>query len=361
MTLADIDLPGAVLRRRGRRDRARRRRCGRSCAPRRGPRSTRWRCAPATSASSSARRRRRRPGRPSRRGRAGGPGEAELPGVGQAGARDRATRTIRPTSAPGSASGSGSPPASAPGSPARSPGPPRAPSAAPGWSPRSCAAAPAPRPPRPRAAPTPGSRSGCCSTSRPRDSPEADFFLFEDRAYTHAAAKRRVDNVVRGLLSLGVRQGEHVGVLMGTRPSALSLVAALNRLGAVAVLMRPDGAGRARGRARPGRAGSSPTPSTPSGPRRDRRRGARARRRRRAERDLGRGVIDMERIDPDEVEVPAWYRAEPRPRPRPRLHPLHRRGRAHPRQPDHQRPLGAVGVRHRVGRGAVAAPTPSTR
>ena len=38
-----------------------------------------------------------------------------------------------------------------------------------------------------------------------------------------------------------MRQGEHVGVLMGTRPSGLSVVAALNRLGAIAVLMRPDG------------------------------------------------------------------------------------------------------------------------
>ena len=38
-----------------------------------------------------------------------------------------------------------------------------------------------------------------------------------------------------------MRQGEHVGVLMGTRPSALALAVALNRLGAVAVLLRPDG------------------------------------------------------------------------------------------------------------------------
>ena len=32
------------------------------------------------------------------------------------------------------------------------------------------------------------------------------------------------------------------------------------------------------------------------------------------ERDLGGGVIDMERIDPDEVELPAWYAAQPGPR-----------------------------------------------
>ena len=38
-----------------------------------------------------------------------------------------------------------------------------------------------------------------------------------------------------------MRQGEHVGVLMGTRPSALALAVAISRLGAVVVLLRPDG------------------------------------------------------------------------------------------------------------------------
>ena len=42
-------------------------------------------------------------------------------------------------------------------------------------------------------------------------------FLYQDRAHTHAAAKGRVDNVVRGLLSVGIRRGEHVGVLMSMR------------------------------------------------------------------------------------------------------------------------------------------------
>ena len=143
-----------------------------------------------------------------------------------------------------------------------------------------------------------------------RETPEADFFLFEDRAYPHEAVKRRVDNVVRGLLSLGVRQGEHVGVLMSTRPSGLSVVAALNRLGAVAVLMRPDGpvareaelgqvtrivadpelAGRAAD------AGVAQVLVLGGGG---------------EDRDLGGEVIDMERIDPELVEPPAWYRPNP--------------------------------------------------
>ena len=63
--------------------------------------------------------------------------------------------------------------------------------------------------------------------------PEDVILLFEDRAHTHEAVKERIDNVVRGLIEIGVRQGEHVGVLMQTRPSALTVVAALSRLGAV--------------------------------------------------------------------------------------------------------------------------------
>ncbi len=53
--------------------------------------------------------------------------------------------------------------------------------------------------------------------------------------------KRRVDSVVRGLVSVGIRHGDRVGVLMNTRPSAFTVVAALSRVGAIAVLLRPDG------------------------------------------------------------------------------------------------------------------------
>ncbi len=140
--------------------------------------------------------------------------------------------------------------------------------------------------------------------------PEDVLFLFEDRAHTQAAAKGRVDAVVRGLVSLGVRQGEHVGVLMTTRPSALTIVAALNRLGAVAVLMRPDGpVGIEAELGQVGRIIADPElaalalaqASVPvlvlgggGGPRK-----------------LDAEVIDMERIDPDEVALPAWYRPNP--------------------------------------------------
>ncbi len=142
------------------------------------------------------------------------------------------------------------------------------------------------------------------------EAPDDVVLLFEDRAHTHGAVKERVDNVVRGLLEIGVRQGEHVGVLMQTRPSALTLVAALNRVGAVAVLMRPDGdpfreaeLGRARRIIADPQNGEAAAAATNlqvyvlGG-------GGKARK-------LGRNLIDMERIEPDEVHVPAWYEPNP--------------------------------------------------
>jgi putative long chain acyl-CoA synthase len=78
-----------------------------------------------------------------------------------------------------------------------------------------------------------------------RRAPDDMCFLYEDRGYTYGDIKTRVDAVVRGLLAEGVRAGEHVGVLMETRPTALAVVAALNRIGAVVVMLRP-GANTAR-------------------------------------------------------------------------------------------------------------------
>jgi len=65
--------------------------------------------------------------------------------------------------------------------------------------------------------------------------PDGTFFFWKGRAFSYAEADRRVDAVVRGLISCGVRSGERVAVLMERRPSYLSAVAALNRMGAVAV------------------------------------------------------------------------------------------------------------------------------
>ncbi len=70
--------------------------------------------------------------------------------------------------------------------------------------------------------------------------PNEECFLFEDRVHTNAAVDHRIDAAVRGLISVGIRQGAHIGVLMDTSPGAVTAIAALSRLGAVAVLLPPD-------------------------------------------------------------------------------------------------------------------------
>ncbi|TDB91052.1 AMP-binding protein [Actinomadura sp. 7K534] len=141
-----------------------------------------------------------------------------------------------------------------------------------------------------------------------RRRPDEVFFLYHGRGHTHDAAKRRIDAVVRGLVHIGVRRGDAVGVLMGTRPTALALVAALSRLGAVAVLLRPDGDPDAEARlGRVTRVIADPEHA------------ARAAKLEgvdgyvlggvgRAERGP---LTDMEAIDPDRVELPGWYRPNP--------------------------------------------------
>ena len=81
---------------------------------------------------------------------------------------------------------------------------------------------------------------GRIMSEQARGAPTGECLLFDGRVHTYEAVDRRINNVVRGLIEVGVRQGAHVGVLMETRPSALVAIAALSRLGAVAVLMPPD-------------------------------------------------------------------------------------------------------------------------
>ncbi len=152
---------------------------------------------------------------------------------------------------------------------------------------------------------------GLLVQERRRKSPDDILFLFEDRAYSAKEINERIDNVVRGLISIGVRQGEHVGVLMGTRPSALALTVAISRLGAVSVLLRSDGdlareaeLGQVqRIIADPERAplaaelGAVHTFVLGGGG---------------GPRELSVPVTnDMEQIDPNAVALPRWYRPDP--------------------------------------------------
>jgi putative long chain acyl-CoA synthase len=154
------------------------------------------------------------------------------------------------------------------------------------------------------------------------------FFLWRGRAFTYGEANRRVEAIVRGLIATGVKPGQRVGVMMRSRPSHLSVVTAINRLGAVGVLLSPDtpdavlpraidvgeiellitdpeSAARARaawtGKVMVlGGAGPEGAGNADNAPARDH--GRRA---------LPAGVLDLETIDPATVTLPAWYRADP--------------------------------------------------
>ena len=144
------------------------------------------------------------------------------------------------------------------------------------------------------------------------DAPQGEFLLFDGRVHTYEAVNRRINNVVRGLIEVGVRQGDRVGVLMETRPSALVAIAALSRLGAVAVVMRPDADLAASVRL----GGVTEILTDPTNLDAARQMPGQVL-------VLGGGesrdlhlpedadVIDMEQIDPDAVELPAWYRPNP--------------------------------------------------
>lgn len=142
--------------------------------------------------------------------------------------------------------------------------------------------------------------------------PDGEFLLFDGRVHTYEAVNRRIDNVVRGLIQVGARQGTRVGVLMDTRPSAMVAIAALSRLGAVAVLLPPD-ADLAQAIQVGGitdiitdPANLAATATQPlqilvlgGGENRS------------LDVPAGSNVIDMEQIDPDAVQLPGWYRPNP--------------------------------------------------
>jgi putative long chain acyl-CoA synthase len=135
--------------------------------------------------------------------------------------------------------------------------------------------------------------------------PDEIQFLYGEQAVTRAAGKARIDAVVRSLIHSGVRPGDRVGVLIGARPSAVAVIAALNRLGAIAVMLRP-GSEVAREAALggagvivcdPERLAQARTAGVPirmigGG---------------RAPRAVPDGVLDLEAVDPQQVELPAWY------------------------------------------------------
>ena len=144
-----------------------------------------------------------------------------------------------------------------------------------------------------------------------KKSPNDTYFLYAERAHTYANANERVNNIVRGLISIGVRRGDHVGVLMHARPSALATNLAINRLGGVAVQLRDKSQLATELKlaevqhliADPENAEAAV--KTFSGQTYILGGFGRSRR------ELPESAIDMEKIDPSRVALPDWYQPSP--------------------------------------------------
>ncbi|HET8992472.1 MULTISPECIES: alpha/beta fold hydrolase [unclassified Rhodococcus (in: high G+C Gram-positive bacteria)] len=141
---------------------------------------------------------------------------------------------------------------------------------------------------------------------------QRECFIYDDRVYTYAVVNARIDAIVLGLVSCGIRPAMHVGILMGTRPSAMAAVAAVSRLGGVSVMLAPgpDLAEAIRLGAvekvitdpeNLDRAAATGLPALVLG-------GGDVR-------DLdvppGADVVDLERLDVSAVELPGWYVPNP--------------------------------------------------
>jgi putative long chain acyl-CoA synthase len=74
--------------------------------------------------------------------------------------------------------------------------------------------------------------------------PDRTFFLWQGRAFSYAEADRRVNQVLHVLLERRLKKGQRVGVLMDNQPDYLTAVVAVNRVGAVAVLLNAGLRGR---------------------------------------------------------------------------------------------------------------------
>ncbi len=143
--------------------------------------------------------------------------------------------------------------------------------------------------------------------------PDRTFFLFGGRAFTYRDADARVDAVVRGLIARGVTRGAKVGVVMQGRPSLLTVVTALNRIGAVAVLVSPklevDALRRALHEQPLAFVACDPESASSARSAFDGEVFSLGG----AEQDthLHEGVFDLETIDPNAVELPPWYSPNP--------------------------------------------------
>ena len=72
--------------------------------------------------------------------------------------------------------------------------------------------------------------------------PDKEYIVYSDRnlRFTWSKFNERVDNMAKGLLSIGVERGTHVGIWAGNVPDWLTFLYACAKIGAVAVTVNKD-------------------------------------------------------------------------------------------------------------------------
>ena len=72
--------------------------------------------------------------------------------------------------------------------------------------------------------------------------PNKEYLVYSDRnlRFTYQQFNKRVDNLAKGLLSIGVKKGTHVGIWAGNVPDWLTFLYACAKIGAVAVTVNTN-------------------------------------------------------------------------------------------------------------------------
>lgn len=70
--------------------------------------------------------------------------------------------------------------------------------------------------------------------------PDSPFLLWQGSAFTYQEVDQQVNRILSGLINCGIVPGDYVGILMDNHPDYLMTVIALNRMGAVSVLLNSD-------------------------------------------------------------------------------------------------------------------------
>lgn len=74
------------------------------------------------------------------------------------------------------------------------------------------------------------------------ETPDKEYIVYSDRnlRFTWKQFNRRVDNMAKGLLAIGVKHGTHVGIWAKNVPDWLTFLYACAKIGAVAVTVNTN-------------------------------------------------------------------------------------------------------------------------